>query len=217
MTKANKTPKHRLKQPIGNEVSDKLVHEFITAVSYLLMPDDFKGTALYKFLIRFVRQWHIANVDLDEVIVEGIKRGIEYIQRHSEPIKKPESWLRQVCLNILRAKVDATIKDERKVDQLTTLTQHSHSLLAESELIEQLEFLEKALNELSEEDQVLIRMKFLQRKTYEQIRQHYKYIAEGEGKTAPSVQALRKRESRALQRLKKHFFDLYEGGVSSAP
>jgi RNA polymerase sigma factor (sigma-70 family) len=203
------TAKQKPQQPDNNV----LVYEFIAAVSYLLMPDEFKGTALYKFLIRFVRQWHVAHADLDEIIVEGVKRGIEYIHKHNQPIRKPEAWLRQVCLNILRAKVDATIKDERKVKQLTTLAQHAKSPLAESELIEQLEFLEKALNKLSKEDQALIRMKFLQRKTYEQIRQHYKYIAEGEDKQAPTVQALRKRESRALQRLKQHFFSLYGEGA----
>ncbi|MBE9136378.1 sigma-70 family RNA polymerase sigma factor [Nodosilinea sp. LEGE 07088] len=194
---------------------NKLVDEFVAAVSYLLMPDEFKGTSLYKFLICFVRQWHIPHVDLDEVIIEGIKRGIEYIHKHNQPIRKPESWLRQVCLNILRTKVDVTIKEERKAERLTTLAQHSRSPLIESELIEQLEFLEKALNKLSREEQSLIRMKFLQRKTYEQIRQHYKYIAEGEDKQAPTVQALRKRESRALKRLKEHFFSLYEGGARS--
>lgn len=216
MTRTNETQKHCSEQQISTKVTHQLVHEFIAAVSYLLLPNEFKGTSLYKFLIRFARQWHIAHVDLDEVIFEGIKRGIEYIQKHSRPIEKPESWLRQVCLNILRAKVDATIKNERKVKQLTTLAQHPHSPIVESQLIEQLDFLEKALNELSEEEQALIRMKFLQRKTYEQIRQHYKYIAEGEDKPVPSAQALRKRESRALQRLKKHFFKLYEEGSRSA-
>ncbi|PZU98144.1 MAG: hypothetical protein DCF32_19990 [Leptolyngbya sp.] len=213
MTSATNNPP---KQPANHEPSHDLVYEFVTAVSYLLMPDEFKGTALYKFLIRFARQWHIANIDLDDVVIEGIKRGVEYILRHDQPIKKPEVWLRQVCLNILRGKVDTTIKDERKAAMATQLAQHAKSPLMESELIEQLECLEVALNRLSKDDQALIRMKFLHRKTYEQIRQHYKYIAESEEVVVPSVQTLRKRESRALARLRKIFLELYEGGASKS-
>ncbi|MBD1874129.1 sigma-70 family RNA polymerase sigma factor [Nodosilinea sp. FACHB-131] len=211
MTNATNTPP---KQPADQGPGHELVYEFVTAVSYLLMPDEFKGTALYKFLIRFARQWHIANIDLDDVVIEGIKRGVEYILRHNLPIKKPEVWLRQVCLNILRSKVDATIKDERKVAMATQLAQHSKSPLIESELIEQLECLEVALNRLSKADQALIRMKFIHHKTYEQIRQHYKYIAESEEVIVPSAQTLRKRESRALERLRKVFLELYEGGAN---
>lgn len=206
------------KQPANYGPSHDLVYEFVTKVSYLLMPDEFKGTALYKFLLRFAQQWHIANIDIDDVLIEGVKRGVEYILRHDMPIKKPEVWLRQVCLNILRGKVDTTIRDERKAAMATQLAQHSENPLVESELIEQLECLEVALNRLSKDDQALIRMKFLHRKTYEQIRQHYKYVAETGDETmnfVPSVQSLRKRESRALQRLKVHFLQLYEGTLRS--
>lgn len=192
-----------------------LVQDFVASVSYLLMADEFKGTALYKFLIRFARQWHIAHVDLDEVIVEAVTRGITYIRKHHQPIQKPEAWLRQVCLNILRNHVDAAVKDERKTAMVTTLASHHKSPLVESELIEQLEYLEIALNHLSKEDQSLIRMKFLHRKTYEQIRHHYKLMAQGEA--VPTVQALRKRESRALKRLRETFLKLYEGDASQAP
>jgi DNA-directed RNA polymerase specialized sigma24 family protein len=196
--------------------TDNLVNEFISAVSNLLVPDEFKGTALYKFLIRFARQWHIAYVDLDEVIVESVKRGVEHIQQHGEPIRKPEAWLRRVGLNILRDKVDLIIKDERRSEHLKTLTQHARSPLVQSELLEQLEFLEEALGQLSPADQDLIRMKFLHRKSYEQIRRHYKLMAEGSSvpSPVPSVQTLRKRESRALQRLRESFFKLYEGDVN---
>lgn len=206
MTQLNETPKQRPEQC----ASDELVYEFVAAVSHLLMSYEFKGSALYKFLIRFARQWHIESVDLEDVIVESVVRGIEYIRRHNRPIQKPESWLRKVCLNILKGKVDTAIKDERKTIMVTTLAQHPNSPMVEAELIEQLAFLEDALNQLSEDDQMLIRMKFLQRKTYEQIRHHFKLMAEAG--PVPTIQALRKRESRALQRLKSHFFELYQGG-----
>lgn len=195
-----------------SRTDDRLVDEFILAVSYLLMPHEFKGTALYKFLINLARQWHISHVDLDEVIVEAVKRGVEHIQKHHEPIRSPEAWIRQVSLNILRRKVDRLVKDERASAMLTVLTPQAKDPLAESEFIEQLECLEIALNRLSGEDQALIRMKFLQRKTYAQIRHHYKLMA-ADGQV-PSIPTLRKRESRALRRLRTIFLEIYEGEAS---
>jgi RNA polymerase sigma factor (sigma-70 family) len=198
-------------QPDPNDI---LVNEFILAVSNLLLPNEFKGTALYGFLIGFKRRWNIFHVDLDEVIVEAVKRGIEYIRKHDEPIRKPEAWLRPVCLNILRHKVDVMVKDERKSEMMTVLAQPSKDPLMESEFIEQLEYLDLALNRLSREDQEIIRMKFIHRKTYDQIRHHYKLMAEDA--QVPSVQALRKRESRALKRLRAIFLNIYEGDTTSS-
>lgn len=201
-------------QPPQPDDPDHLVHEFILAVSHLLMANEFQGTALYKFLINLVRRWHIGPVDLDEVIMEAVKRGIEYIQKHHEPIRTPEAWIRQVSLNILRRKVDGVVKSERTVEMITVLAQPAQDPLAESEFIEQLEYLEVALNRLSREDQALIRMKFLQGKTYEQIRQHYALLA-NDGRV-PSIPALRKRESRALQRLRQIFLEIYESKVTTS-
>jgi RNA polymerase sigma factor (sigma-70 family) len=215
MSSTSPSPEYSAETPVNPDQVKQWIAQFVAAISGLLIPDEFKGTSLYCFLLRFARQWHLGHTDLDDLLIEGIKRGIDYIQKQQKPIEKPEAWLRITCLNILKTRVDAAIKEERKTAQLTVLAQHIPSPLAKSELIEQLEFLELALDQLAQEDQELIRMKFLQRKTYEQIRQHMKYTAD-DNSPVPSVQALRKRESRALQRLRKHFFELYEGGASSS-
>ncbi|MGG6240727.1 sigma-70 family RNA polymerase sigma factor [Nodosilinea sp. AN01ver1] len=194
---------------IAQFIDESLVYEFLMAVSHLLMPDESKGTSLYKFLNRFVRQWQITHVDPHEVIVEGVERGVEYIHRNNQPIRNPEAWLRQVCLNILRSQVDATIKDERKAQKLTTLAQHPNNSLAELTFIEELEHLEDALNSLSSEDQALIRMKFFQRKTYEQIRDNYRAVVKTGDGSVPTVRQLRRLESRALQRLRENFLKLF--------
>jgi len=195
-------------QKYAQEPSRDLIYEFIVAVSYLLAAHEFKGTALYKFLIKFARQWHVPEDEVNDILTEGVKRGVEYIRNHGKPINKPEAWLRPVCLNIMKDRVDAIIKDERKSEEITTLTQPSKGPLFESELIEQLEYLEKALKILSNEDQALIRMKFWEGKTYKQIQYHYKLTSD-DG-PVPSVPALRKRESRALKRLRDSFLKLYE-------
>jgi RNA polymerase sigma factor (sigma-70 family) len=189
---------------------DPLVTDFLQAVSHLLQPNEFKGTALYKFLVGMARRWHLSDVDIDDVLLEAVKRGIEYIRRNGRPIEKPEAWLRRVCLNILKAQVNAAIKAEQRQTLAAATVQQTPHPLEQSELIEQLEYLEAALNRLTSQDQALIRMRFLQRQSYGQIRRHYELTAPGQ--PAPSEQTLRKRESRALQRLRLVFFELYRQG-----
>ncbi|MBE9138420.1 sigma-70 family RNA polymerase sigma factor [Nodosilinea sp. LEGE 07088] len=182
------------------------VDEFMLSVSDLLTPDEFKGTALYKFLLQFSKQWYVAPVDLDDVMLEAVKRGLEHIQTHGQPIKTPAAWLRHVGLNILRDQVDATVKADRKSAMLSDLVRPARERLAEAELIKQLGYLQKALDRLSPDDQAILRMKFLQGKPYEQIRQHY--TLRSQAAPALSIPALRKRESRALQRLRRVLLEL---------
>lgn len=189
----------------------ELKQKFTNEVSYLLQPDELKGTSLFKFLTHFAKRWHVPCEDLDEVITEGVRRGLQYIDKHSTEIRTPESWLRQVCLNILKSRIDSAIKEEKKAKSLTTLSRPCRCPSAEAELVEQLEFLEKALGSLSPEDRLLVRLKFIHGRSYKQIQYHYKLQNQG-----VSIPALRKRESRALKRLKEHFFDLYEGGAGTS-
>ncbi|MEL7124097.1 MAG: sigma-70 family RNA polymerase sigma factor [Bacteroidota bacterium] len=209
MTKAKKGRK-----PKTEKSSDNLVAEFVGAVKYILMPYEFKGTALHRFVIKFARQWHISDSEVDDIIIEGVKRGVEYIQKNGKPINKPEAWLRPVYLNIMKDRVKAAIKDEQKSKDMTSVSPPSKSPLLEVELIEQLGYLDKALKALSREDQVLIRMKFLRNKTYDQIQYHYKLASEGD--PVPSIVTLRKRVSRALEKLKFSFFELYEEEVEAS-
>lgn len=195
-----------------NQLQRERKQKFINQVSCLLQPDELKGTSLFKFLRHFAKRWHVSHVDIEEVITEGVKRGLNYIDTKQVEIHSPEAWLRQVCLNILRGKVEAIIKEEKKVQSVKILRRPSRSPLIETELIEQLEFLEAALERLSPDDRGMIRLRFIHGKNYKQIQYHYKLQGQG-----VSIQALRKRESRALQRLKEYFFDLYDGRAGKSP
>lgn len=200
------TSQHNNSSP--NEGIGQWVNGFTDEVRRLLLPNEYQGTALYKFLIQMARSYHLPPQEVDAILNEGVKRGVEYIQLKQEPIHQPAAWLRQTCLNIMRSRVDANIKHEKKTQKVTECNPTPPNPLEESELIEQLEFLEKALLELSIADQQLLRMKFWEDLTYKQIQYRYKL---SDADTVPSIQALRKRESRALAKLRDSFFKIYEG------
>lgn len=192
---------------------DKFKHEFVEGVSHFLDPNCFKGNSLYGFLRNRSKLWHVGYVDIHEIIIEGVKRGIEYIDKEGQEIKKPEAWLRRVCLHVLSDKVDEIVKEERKVEaQKSTLLELQNSSHSQPELTERIEYMKKALESLSTDDRDIIKMRFFERKNYEQIR--YTYESKGQVVTVP---ALRKRESRALERLRVAFFSLSSVSANIVP
>ena len=191
---------------------EKLKRDFIDRVSYSLQSNQFEGTALYKFLTHYSKRFQNPHIDIHEVITEGVKRGIEWIDKNDEAIKVPEAWLRVTCLNILKDEVKDIVKTEKKVERLLQINCSEATPPLKPELIDQLEYLDRAMERLSEDDRLLIKLKFFQYKSYDQIQKHYEHF-HGE---VISLSALRKRESRAMKRLKKHFFVLYqEGSIQS--
>lgn len=196
---------------VPHQTKAELKQKFISEVSYLLQLNELKGTSLCKYLVHFAKRWHVPYADLDEIIMEGVRRGLEYIENNDDEIKSPEAWLRRVCLNILKDRINEIVKRERKTEAIALLMQSGQLPSAKIELVEQLEFLEQALNLLSPEDRLIIRLKFIHGKNYKQIQ--YQYELQGE---LVSIPALRKRESRALNRLREHFFSLYNGGAGTS-
>jgi RNA polymerase sigma factor (sigma-70 family) len=183
------------------ERKQKLKEDFCSEVSSHISPDNFKGTSLYSFIRNRSRNWHISHVDPNDIIIEGVKRGIEYIEKTGKAIEKPESWLRKVCMNILSDTVEQAIKEEKKIEgQKALLREMDRASESQPDLVDYLEFIDEALSSLSKNDQFLLKMRFLKGKSYEQIRHIYEL--QGEVVTVP---ALRKRESRAVQRLRKNF------------
>ena len=190
---------------------EKLKSLFVGQVRYLLQFNQFKGTALCMFLRHYAKRWQNSHIDLYEVIVEGVRRGIEYIEKNGKEIRSPEAWLRLTCLNILKDKINKTIREEKKVENISLIQCLCSTSSAQPELMEKLDYLDQAMKYLSEGDRLLIHLKFFEYKTYEQI-QHYYLLLYGE---EISIPALRKRESRAIKRLKNHFFTLYDGKSNS--
>lgn len=202
------TKEHQHTRPTREQIA-LWVKDFTDKVSCFLLPNEYEGTALYKFLIQMARSYHIPVHEVDAILGEGVKRGVEYIQRKQQPILKPAAWLRLTCLNIMKSRVDGNIKRETKAQKATEIAPIPANPLETSELLEQLEFLEVALAELPLADQQLLRMKFWENKTYKQIQYHHKLMSENDA--VPSIPALRKRESRALKKLREIFFKIYEG------
>jgi RNA polymerase sigma factor (sigma-70 family) len=188
-----------------SEPKAKLKNVFCNEVSHLLTPNNFKGTSLYSFVNRLASRWNVHQIDIHEIIIEGVKRGIEHIEKTGEAINKPEAWLRKVCTHILSDEVDKIVKEEKKVEkQKHELNSIYNTVPSEPDLMCRLEHSDVALRSLSSSDQQIIRLRFFEGKTYEQI-QHY-YELQEEVITIP---ALRKRESRALKRLRVEFFAIY--------
>jgi RNA polymerase sigma factor (sigma-70 family) len=189
-----------------NDLKAKLKNDFCNAVSHLLAPNNFKGTSLYSSINRLAYKWNASHIDIHEIIIEGVKRGIEHIEKTGEAIKIPEAWLRKVCTHILSDEVEKIIREEKKVKQqeyeLSIVSYDAFS--SEPDLMNRLERSDEALRSLPPSDQEIIRLRFFEGKTYEQI-QHY-YELQEEVITIP---ALRKRESRALKRLRAKFFAIY--------
>lgn len=189
----------------NNDPNAKLKNDFCNEVSQLLTPNNFKGTSLYAFVKKLANKWNARQVDIHEIIIEGVKRGIEHIEKTGETIEKPEAWLRKVCTHILSDEIDKIVKEEKKVEkQKHDLDNIYNTFPSEPDLMCRLERSDEALRSLSASDQQIIRLRFFEGRTYEQI-QHY-YELQEEVITIP---ALRKRESRALKRLRVKFFAIY--------
>lgn len=65
--------------------------------------------------------------------------------------------------------------------------------------------MKQALNHLSKSDQEILNLRFYQGKQYKEIQAHYLEIAS----VSIKVPTLRKRESRAIERLQAKFLELY--------
>lgn len=139
---------------------DKLKREFTSCISHLLQSNQFEGTALCKFLIHYSKRFQNSHIDIYEVIIEGVKRGIEWIDKNEKAIEFPEAWLRITCLNILRDKVKDIVKTERKSEQLLNNDFSEATPPPQPELIDQLEYLDCAMQKLSEDDRLLIKLRF---------------------------------------------------------
>jgi len=189
----------------ADKAKTEFKHNFCSAVSDLISPNNFKGSSLNSYIKKRTRIWKVDHLDTYEIFIEGVKRGIEYIEKTGQPINIPEAWLRKVCLNILRDEMDKLIKerkesDRQKHDLRNAAKDHSH----QPDLMDHLEYADEALSSLSPKDRELITLRFFESKTYEQIQHYYELQEE-----VVSITALRKRESRALKRLRAKFSSIH--------
>lgn len=163
--------------------------------------------SLRSYLERLKKQWGLPNIDTSEVLSESISRGVRYIASKGEAIDNPIGWLRAVSLNIIRDEAKAVAKERRLQERIAYEYDSSPpDPFQDPEFLEEVETLRSAMDVLSEADRTILRHRFFEKQRYREIQA--KLEAE-EGKKT-TVAALRKRESRALKRLREGFLQLKE-------
>lgn len=156
-------------------------------------------------LIRFIRgrsvqyKLNLNQHQPEDILIQACIRGIEYIEREEKEIVKLEVWLRITCLNILREKVRENIRNERVIETYTAqYLVEEIDVNSQDKLITEIEQVNTFFWKLSTEDQEILDLRFIQHLSYKEIKDHF--LLKGEN---INVNALRKRTSRALERLRE--------------
>ncbi len=186
----------------GKQHTQVKVHkeDFLKEVSNLLAPSNPKGRAFLNYLQRTGKQLNIKNLDPCELVSDATMRGLTYIDDNSKRIENTPAWLRKVCTYIMLDMVKGEKKNRLLKEKNKSLEQGTDPL-GKVESDEQKEILNQAISFLSKEDQQILDLKFYQGLSYKEIQQFY---LDSFGKSI-RISALRQRESRALQRLRKQF------------
>lgn len=187
-----------------NTSSARDKEEFLHKVSGILQDPNPKGKAFINYILRVGRQLNIKNLDAHELISEATMRGLAYIGNTSNGIDNVEAWLRKTCTYIMLDMVKGE-KKNRLLKAKNKDFEQKPDPIDEVVSDEQRELLRSTLSLLSDEDQKILDLKFYQGLSYKDIQQHY---IDSEGQCI-KIAALRQRESRALQRLRKYFSEKY--------
>jgi RNA polymerase sigma factor (sigma-70 family) len=164
--------------------------------------------ALRNFYRLRLRQYGLLGKrEPDEILNESISRLSGALDSGKE-IYNLLPWLRTTGLHVIneisREETRRRVIDNGNIDFEDFLSDErlQHSEYEDSELYKRLN---KALNELDVEDRKLLRMRYYRQLTWQGIAE--KLSANGFEKT--SIEALRKRGSRALAKLRKIFINKY--------
>jgi DNA-directed RNA polymerase specialized sigma24 family protein len=179
---------------------------FSSKVSFLLLPNNPSGTAFLNFIRHYLYVWHISDIDPKDILAEAVYQGLKYIQINCQPIDVPTAWLRVTCLNLMRSQVRVTINAQKVFEYCKELSRETESPLTIAERFEWLDKFHEAIDRLPSEEKELVRLRLFEEKTYEQI---YYWLKVRDGQ-APDISTIRKRYSRALNRLKKDFPKVYQ-------
>ncbi|MEO1396447.1 MAG: sigma-70 family RNA polymerase sigma factor [Cyanobacteria bacterium J06634_5] len=191
-------------QPQKNKVQC-YKNDFSRQISQIFAPDNKDGSRILTYFERTARQLNIRNFDVREVLSEVTCRGFATIEKKEEPIKSVPAWFRSIGLNIIKDRVKAEIKARKLFEKQAHHTEASDSWL---KLIVEEEgaAADEAFKLLSPEDQEILRLRFIEGMRYKEIQAHYLKVKN----VSVRVPTLRKRESRAVDRLKKKFAKVCE-------
>ena len=189
----------------SDQQTEVLKTNFLNEVSRILEPSNAEGRSLLNYLQRTGKQLNIRDFDIRELISEAAMRGLALIDNKSEEIGNTQAWLRKVCTFILYDMVKAE-KKNRELKAKNTDGLVATAPFTDIESDEKREALARAFTLLSKEEQEILNLRFYQGRKYKDIQQYY--LEE----TSVFVKAptLRKRESRAIQKLHKKFREEYE-------
>lgn len=185
-----------------NQSSDRIVHvrkKFEQDISALLHPSNREGTKFFNYLESTAKKLRLSGLDAREVISEAYVRGIVTINDKGQEIENPKAWLRKVCTFIMYDMVKEEKKNRLLKEKNQYSSEASNSLLTIVDS-EQHQVVKKALAKLSDNDRQILRLRFDENLSYKEIQEQLCISGE-----AVKVPALRKRESRALARLKARF------------
>jgi len=180
--------------------------EFSRKVSTLLLPNNPSGTTFLNFIRHYLYIWHIPNVDPQDILAEAVYQGIKSIGSNYQPIENPQAWLRVTCLHLMRNQVRVTVRHDKVVKLLKESSSETENPLTVAERFEWLDKFNEAIDQLPDDEQELVRFRLFDEKTYEQI---YYWLESRDGQS-PDIPTIRKRYSRALNRLKTVFPTVYQ-------
>lgn len=183
----------------------RLKDKFVNEVAILLSPDNDDGKEVITYLQRVGKQSKVRNFYVHDVIVDATLAGINSIHRKGEAIKSPVAWLKSIGAKCIRKQVRAEIQ-ARKLKAKHEYHHGTTDSWLKLLISEEQTLLKEALAKLSLTDQELLLMKHVQQMSYKEIQSHFLNQKSQVIKEA----ALRKRESRALARLKALFEKEYE-------
>lgn len=193
------------KQPIERPATELLKAKFSDAASVILDPSNHEGTAFLNYLQSVGRGLNISDLDIREVLIEATTRGLYKIEQTGEAIHSPRAWLSKTCTFIMLDMMKAE-KKNRLIKEKNTYRLPTADALGQLESDEERKAVKQALGYLSDSDQEILELRFYQGKKYKEIQAHYLEIAD----VCIKVPTLRKRESRAIERLQAKFLELYK-------
>lgn len=181
-----------------------LKSDFSKEVSCLMHPSSVEGTKLLNYLQRVARQLNIRDFSVHDVVSEATVRGFDAIDRKGERIRSASAWLRSIGTRIIKDRVKREIRD-RKLREKHAYHSPTPDGLLRLLVDEESTVIAQAMQLLSPEDQKILRLRFIQGMRYRDIQTWYF----DEMGVSVKEATLRKRESRALARLKSKFREMY--------
>lgn len=148
------------------------------------------------FIKRTLKQFHLNNTCVGDVISEVYLRGVKLIDSGKE-IRNPGAWIRVTAYNVIR-EMHRQKQQEHPNSELVELKVSPQETEHNQEKEQNFLKLKHLLQSLKEKDRQILELRFFQDKSWQEVTDYLN--SRGESLTNATV---RQRGSRALKRLKK--------------